>query len=263
MARSKPNLNPAVQTDLPIIVNFSGGRTSAFMAVYLNSRYPDRCINIFCNTGKEQSGTLDFVEQVSGHFNFATTWLEYRSGRQFAIVNRQSACQTGRPFSELIHDRGIPSKMARSCTKELKERTTDRYLQSIGIKPRHRITAIGIRADERHRLGQFFYPLVSDMTVDVHFIRSFWRSQPFDLMIDESLGNCDFCFLKSLRKRIAIAKKYPDLVKWWSDMESKFCGSSDFLFDMHNHVPISSIINQSALAADQLDIEFDCFCSSS
>ncbi|GJQ04626.1 phosphoadenosine phosphosulfate reductase domain-containing protein [Capnocytophaga canimorsus] len=60
-----------------ILITFSGGRTSAFMAVFCKERYKnDNLLFVFVNTGKERSETLDFVNQCDKYFNLNLVWLE-------------------------------------------------------------------------------------------------------------------------------------------------------------------------------------------
>ena len=54
------------------VLSFSGGRTSAYML----ENY-DFDLAIFCNTGKEPEGTLDFVGKCGEYFDKEIVWLEY------------------------------------------------------------------------------------------------------------------------------------------------------------------------------------------
>ena len=76
----------------PTCISFSGGRTSAFMLhkVLLNGggQLPDQAKVIFCNTGKEDEATLQFVKDCSDQWNVPITWLEYISEEpKFKVVN--------------------------------------------------------------------------------------------------------------------------------------------------------------------------------
>jgi 3'-phosphoadenosine 5'-phosphosulfate sulfotransferase (PAPS reductase)/FAD synthetase len=105
-----------------------------------------------------------------------------------------------------------------------------RYLRSLGWE--RWLTAIGIRADERHRVPkkpakerfQPWHPLVA-ANVSKHDVALFWRRQDFDLQLPNvkgktSLGNCDGCFLKSEASLAALARDYPERFAWWAKMEA-------------------------------------------
>jgi 3'-phosphoadenosine 5'-phosphosulfate sulfotransferase (PAPS reductase)/FAD synthetase len=115
------------------VINFSGGRTSAYMTKRLIDEGLTDYIVLFQNTGKEMPGTLDFINQCDKRWNLNIIWLEYRYGNNFEIVNYDTASRDGRPFSELIEHKKnfLPNQLMRYCTNELKIQTARRYLQSI------------------------------------------------------------------------------------------------------------------------------------
>ena len=139
---------------------FSGGRSSGLMLKKIlenNSSEMERIKVIFTNTGREMNETLDFVRDCSVEFGIEIIWLEYRwnkeNGPSVIRVNHNSASRNGEPFENVINNRKfLPNRIARFCTAELKIRTAARWLKSIGWK--EYITALGIRADEQHRLGK-------------------------------------------------------------------------------------------------------------
>lgn len=56
-------------------------------------------------------------------------------------------------------------------------------------------------------------------------VAAFWEGQPFDLELltvnGRTLeGNCDLCFLKPQRQRLALIKARPEAANWWIRMES-------------------------------------------
>ncbi len=62
-----------------IVVSFSGGRTSAYMAYKMltepNFKHA-RLHFVFANTGKEREETLVFIERFSRHFGIEIEWIE-------------------------------------------------------------------------------------------------------------------------------------------------------------------------------------------
>lgn len=223
--------------DLPdgnVRINFSGGRTSAFMLheiLVVNGDLPDRVEVVFANTGREMAETLDFVNECSVRWKVPVTWLEYRvvdKKASFEIVNHNSASRNGEPFDALIlHQRRLPSPYQRFCTKELKVKTMRRYATS--KKWKKWTTAIGIRADENRRAivkedskETCWYPL-NDAGVSVGDVMEFWGKQStafnFDLRVTKGFGNCDGCFLKSEQNLSVLWKMHPDRAEWWAKKE--------------------------------------------
>lgn len=61
-----------------LLVSFSGGETSAYMAQWLWNHKQDEfdMVFVFANTGQENEETLLFVEKCSKHFGFPVHWVE-------------------------------------------------------------------------------------------------------------------------------------------------------------------------------------------
>jgi len=239
--------------DTPAVVSFSGGRTSGYLLWHVLQAFggtlPDDVKVVFCNTGKERPETLDFVERCSQRWGVPVTWLEYRydgsamespsgpkrktPGRHsFAVVDYATASRAGEPFEAVIRARNmLPNVMARFCTVELKIRTTQRYLKSLGDKWEDGWTnAIGFRADEpqrvaklattnRHNREEPVAPLARAGVTEADVL-AWWSNQPFDLELRQHEGNCDLCFLKGQTKLRTIMRDRPDLADWWMRMET-------------------------------------------
>jgi 3'-phosphoadenosine 5'-phosphosulfate sulfotransferase (PAPS reductase)/FAD synthetase len=216
-------------------IAFSGGRTSAYMLhriLEANGSLPERVVVAFCNTGREMPETLDFVQEVGSRWGAPIVWLEYRpEAPLFEVVSHNSASRNGEPFEALIRKKkGLPYKFARFCTSEMKVHCSTRYLRSVGWDRWH--SAIGIRADEAHRLPkkelkerwQPWHPLAA-AGVSKRDVAAFWARQSFDLGLPTvngktTLGNCDGCFLKSEASRAMLARDYPERFAWWERMEA-------------------------------------------
>lgn len=224
--------------DGPVQISFSGGRTSAYMLHQImeaNGGLRDGVEVVFTNTGREFPETLDFVAEVGQRWGVGITWVEYRREEPwFEVVGRQGASENGEPFDALIDSKQyLPNVISRFCTQDLKIRPAKRYLVSIGW--RHWTAAIGIRADEAHRLPDpakprkerwtRWHPL-ADAGVSRRDVAEFWRGQPFDLRLPNidgrtAKGNCDGCFLKSERNRAMLARDFPKRAAWWEAAENR------------------------------------------
>ncbi len=78
-----------------LLVSFSGGETSAYMAQWLWKHKQDEfeMIFVFANTGQENEETLQFIKHCENYFGFKITWIETVMneksgiGASFKIVN--------------------------------------------------------------------------------------------------------------------------------------------------------------------------------
>jgi 3'-phosphoadenosine 5'-phosphosulfate sulfotransferase (PAPS reductase)/FAD synthetase len=265
----------------PTCISFSGGRTSAYMLWRVlqanGGKLPDEAVVCFANTGKEDEATLKFVHDCATNWNVPITWLEW-SGDQdpkFKIVDFETASRNGEPFENCIrYYKKLPNPAQRWCTGQLKIRTIHRYLRSLGWD--HHETDnndfIGIRADEPRRAAKMprhKTPLVAD-NVTKETISNFWNDQSFQLNLaihrgESLLGNCDLCFLKSMDKKMNIARTNPEKTIWWAKMEQIVTDKQDregagnlFRKDHPSYREMAHFsLNQQELFGDE---SIDCFC---
>jgi len=176
----------------PALISFSGGRTSAYMLHWILERglQPDVHV-LFCNTGKEDDRTLDFVDECSRRLDVPIRWLEYRrhflpsyrstavamtaakirdafglafeeaGGREepgFVEVTYDTAARTTdpptekHPFMNLLAMSGVPNATTRLCTTELKIRVMKKFMLAQGYEAWTNV--VGIRADEPVRVAR-------------------------------------------------------------------------------------------------------------
>jgi hypothetical protein len=217
-----------------LIVSFSGGRTSAFMAQWLKNNKADEYNMhfVFANTGKEREETLAFVKKCDEYFNLGVVWIEpvvnmeFGEGVKHRIVNFESASRNGEPFEDYIRKYSIPNRSNMTCSNHMKRAPIRSYARSIGLKKYY--TAIGIRVDEIDRMSvnrdkdRVIYPLIQMVPTTKNDINKFWMEMPFDLQLKSYEGNCDMCWKKSFRKLQTIAIEHPELTEWWIEMEKKY-----------------------------------------
>jgi len=217
-----------------LIVSFSGGRTSAYMAQWLKCNKADEFNMhfVFANTGKEREQTLEFVNQCDEYFKLGVVWIEpqfspvFGEGVRCKITDFNSASRSGEPFEEYIKKHSIPNRQNMTCSNYLKRYPIRNYARSIGLKKYY--TAIGIRIDEIDRMSanrdkdRIIYPLIQMIPTTKNDINSFWMEMPFDLQLKSYEGNCDMCWKKSFRKLQTIAIEHPELTEWWIEMERKY-----------------------------------------
>lgn len=274
-----------------LVCTFSGGRTSAFMGLFLQTypKYKDfDKLYIFANTGKELPETLDFVNKCDKEWNLNVVWVEAKinqqkgDGTSYTVVDYETASRNGEPFEAMLQKYPMPNNFASNCTRELKDRPINKFVKSLGYSEVY--TAMGIRYDEQHRKSNFanekniIYPLIDDIKVDNSFVRNWWDNQTFDLGIKDYQGNCDLCFKKSKRKRLTLISENPSIAKWWKEMEERFGTDKIPRFDLRTNKSIEELIEESKrpfqtvhdlhelsktqcnLFDAEMDYETDCFC---
>jgi 3'-phosphoadenosine 5'-phosphosulfate sulfotransferase (PAPS reductase)/FAD synthetase len=147
--------------DGPTCINFSGGRTSAYMlwrVLKANKGFghgdKDRAI-VFANTGKEDPATYDFVREVSRRWGVSIDWVEYRPDEPgYAWVGPVHYSKNGEPFEALIQKRNyLPNPVSRFCTTELKIICVEKFLRAERGWDEWD-SMVGIRADEPRRVAK-------------------------------------------------------------------------------------------------------------
>lgn len=286
-----------------LLVSFSGGRTSALMCKFIKEhpKYKDwNVLFIFANTGREKNETLDFVHRCDIEFDLNLIWVEAvinplkGKGTYYNVINFETAQRIGsknKPlFKSLIEKHGLPSKIFRHCTRDLKETPINKFASEY-FDGKDYFTALGIRADEKHRISsdpKKVYPL-AELNIDEKFVRGWWKNQKFDLQLKDYEGNCDLCFLKSKRKRITILiesmkKNNVELISFWKDLEEEFATEKQPMFDVYRNTTIENLVQEANLINwkkkkfrmqldkeeerdlqntffdPDYDLEFDCFC---
>lgn len=222
-------------THKDLVVSFSGGQTSAYMAIKLKKEYGNthNLSFTFANTGQENEATLEFVQRVDEEYNLGVVWVEAmvsegRKATGYKIVDFKTASRNGEPFEAVIRKYGLPNKSYPHCTRELKLQPMTAYEKQ--AHPRGYITAIGIRADEYRRprvdTENIIYPLAGRWITDKRMVNDFWDTQPFKLELEEHQGNCKWCWKKSFRKLYKLAIETPDVFDFPARMEELY---SDFI----------------------------------
>lgn len=220
-----------------LLVSFSGGETSAYMAQWLWNHKQDEfdMVFVFANTGQENEETLLFVEKCSKQFGFPVHWVESvvhhgkRKGTTHKVVDFKTASRNGEPFEEIITKYGIPNQAFPHCTRETKLNPITSFTKDY-FGTRKYYTAIGIRIDEADRMNakakerRLIYPLISKDYIPMTKpkINFWWQQQPFRLQLKGYQGNCKTCWKKSDKKLFLIANENPEWFNFMNRMEEKY-----------------------------------------
>lgn len=221
----------------------------------------------FANTGCEHENTLKFVNDCDKHFGWGVVWVEAvvnpekGKGIRHKVVDFETASRDGEPLEADFAKHGIPGPGWLHCTRDTKELPIEDYLKSVlGWKKRSYFLAIGIRADEMDRVNfnnkrKLVYPLV-EAGWTKQDVKAECASWPFDLDLKgEHYGNCVWCWKKSLRKLMTLAKEDESLFDFPKRMERKYShivsdnhkqeGAENGRFMFRNHLKCADIIELS------------------
>jgi len=220
-----------------LFISFSGGRTSAFMTKWMLDNVQDdynKIIVVFANTGQENEETLRFVNQCDKQWGFSVVWVEAvvdfrkNKGVTHHVVDFSSASRKGEPYIEVIKKYGIPNMSYPHCNRDLKLAPLHSYAKELGWKKGSYETAIGIRIDEMDRVSskmveeKIIYPLVENKKMTKEMISIWWSKQSFNLNLKEHEGNCKWCWKKSKRKLLTLAKDTPEIFDFPMEMEERY-----------------------------------------
>jgi len=245
------NVSNPFEIEGPAVINFSGGRTSAYMLrrILDVGLRPDVHV-LFADTGKERAETYDFIEACGEHWNVHIKRVHRPGG-----------------FAQLITDRQfLPNPVMRFCTSELKIEPMRAFMERQGYATWTNV--VGFRADESKRVQRTrqresestdpwtsAFPLYGAGRTEAD-VMAFWRGQPFDLQLRKHEGNCDLCFLKGVSIRSGIMRDRPDLAAWWVEQERRTGGR--FRSDAPTNAQLLSQ-PQFPQMSDDLS-EMECFC---
>ena len=206
------------------VISFSGGRTSAYLLSLFTSN--NDAVFIFCDTGAEHPNTYTFIKQCVKHFNIELVCLkavvnkERGVGVTYKVVDVDSIGWDLSMFSDISKKYGAPfNPSGAHCTQHLKTVPFYKYCDEKFGKGNY-TTWLGIRVDELRRLkpkkGVKYLAELSQM--DKNGILGYWRDMPFDLNLDEWLGNCVFCIKKPVNRVALATLSEPELAREFSQM---------------------------------------------
>jgi 3'-phosphoadenosine 5'-phosphosulfate sulfotransferase (PAPS reductase)/FAD synthetase len=266
----------------PAVISFSGGRSSAYMLNQIIQAHggslPDDVKVIFCNTGKERTETLDFVQECASRWGVHIAWLEWRDkaifGAAFEVVSHNSASRNGEPFRALVRKRRyLPNPVTRICTAELKVKTTERYCKQV-LGWTEWTSIVGLRADEpcrvskmrrRNETGKDAWETVLPMAeagATKRDVSGFWQCQPFDLGLPNINGstpdgNCNLCPMKGYKTIMGIIRLDPNSADWWDDIEVEMTELADKPSGARFRNDRPSYAQMKQLSQDQGDFGFE------
>jgi hypothetical protein len=250
-----------------LLVSFSGGETSGFMAQWIKKHLEDsydRVVYVFANTGLENEQTLEFVEQCDNYWKLNVQWVEAsvnfgeRKGTGYWLTDFDNAKRKGEPFEAIIQKYGIPNQAFPHCTRELKQAPIKAFAKDWFDGEKYD-TAIGIRIDEADRMNakakemRFIYPLINREMIPATkpMINFFWKQMHFRLELKGYQGNCLTCWKKADKKLFQIYKENPKAFDFMDRMERKYPRVG---FEFEKEYPDYYLINETIEKNEPMEI---------
>jgi len=211
------------------VVSFSGGRTSAYLCKLMIDNFGiDNVDFVFMDTGFEHPKTYEFIKNINDYLKLNLTCLRgdfsrpLGDGIGYRVVSIDECVTDLIPFQEMMQKYGVPYIGGMFCTDRMKLQPFKKYCNDAYGKSNYE-TWLGIRVDEPKRLteknGIKYLAEISDF--EKQDILNWWKKQPFDLHIDEWLGNCVFCPKKSNLKLSAAQRDESEIyLKWLESIYS-------------------------------------------
>lgn len=188
------------------VLGLSGGRDSAALAIFMRQQYPSLDIEyFFTDTGKELPEVYEFLVRLEGFL--------------------------GRPIHRLNPDRDfdfwlarykhfLPSPRTRWCTRQLKIRPFEKWLEEDLQRGRRVNSYVAIRADENHRDGhssthpklQTFLPF-REHGIDLNGVKEILEASGVGLPAYyrwRSRSGCTFCFFQQKIEWVRLREEHPD-----------------------------------------------------
>ena len=188
------------------VLGLSGGRDSAALAVHMRENYPDLHMDyFFTDTGKELPEVYEFLVKLEGFL-----------GQPIRRLNPD------RDFDFWLKQYGnfLPSAQTRWCTRQLKLRPFEQWVQPMLERGGTVYSYVAIRADEEYREGYASkhrnlivkLPL-KDAGID--------KAGVLDILEGSGLGlpqyyewrtrsGCTFCFFQQKIEWVRLMERHPD-----------------------------------------------------
>lgn len=195
------------------VINFSGGKTSAYMTIH---NYKPGDIVLFTDTWREHPKTIEFIINFEKFENIPVIWASYPGGFNGLLKKKKYQI--------------LPNRVKRICTAQLKILTAKRCLRNMGIQKFESL--IGFRFDEKKRVDEYInkykkvfpkFPLYEN-GITKEMINDYWKQKSYTLEIPQILGNCTLCFMKGAKNIENILTLYPELANEWINDEKQAKG---------------------------------------
>ena len=188
------------------VLGLSGGRDSAALAVFMRQQHPELEIEyFFTDTGKELPEVHEFLGLLEGFL-----------GKPIARLNPD------RDFDFWLaqYKNFLPSPRTRWCTRQLKIRPFERWLQADLAAGSKVVSYVAIRADEAYREG--YTATHANMSVRLPFREhGIDKAGVLDILEASGVGlpgyyrwrsrsGCTFCFYQQKIEWVRLKEEHPE-----------------------------------------------------
>ncbi|MBD1155621.1 phosphoadenosine phosphosulfate reductase family protein [Pelagibacterales bacterium SAG-MED16] len=197
------------------VLGLSGGKDSAALAVHMDKNYPE--INVeyfFTDTGYELKETYDYLNKLKTRLNRPIHYINPRNSFDYFLKK---------------YNNFLPSQTARWCTIEMKLRSFEDWIKPSLVKGDEIITYVGIRFDERGRVGykpsnpliKAKFPFVDDHINKenvLEILESSGLGLP-DYYKWRSRSGCTFCFFQRQIEWVGLMEQHPEAWEYAKSLE--------------------------------------------
>ena len=248
-------------SEIKHILGLSGGKDSAALAVHMNKKYPNLNIEyFFTDTGYELKETYDFLNKLKTRLDKPIHYINPRNSFDYFLKK---------------YNNFLPSPTARWCTIEMKLKSMEAWLKPALDAGQEIITYVGIRYDERGRIGykptnnliKAKFPFIEDC-IDKEGVMEILDSSGLglpDCYKWRSRSGCTFCFFQRRSEWIGLMENNPaawehakSLEKQATDNASAFTWIKDMpLTELEKPEVIAKVKEQHKQQLEKLKLKKD------
>ena len=188
------------------VLGLSGGRDSAALAIYMKQYHPELHIEyFFTDTGKELPEVYDFLVRLEGFLGRPI--LRLNPDRNFDFWLKQ-------------YNNFLPSPQSRWCTRQLKIRPLEQWVQPFLDTGQMVYSYVAIRADEPYRKG--YSSKQEKLVVRLPFREAgIDKADVIEILDSSGLGlpdyykwrtrsGCTFCFFQQKIEWVRLSEQHPE-----------------------------------------------------
>jgi hypothetical protein len=197
------------------VLGLSGGKDSAALAVHMDKNYPDIPIEyFFTDTGYELEETYTYLNKLKTRLNRPIHYINPRNSFDYFMKK---------------YNNFLPSQTARWCTIEMKLKSFEDWLKPSLQKGEEIITYVGIRYDERGRVG--YKPTNPLIKAKFPFIDDHINKENvLEILENSGLGlpdyykwrsrsGCTFCFFQRQIEWVGLKENHPKAFEYAKSLE--------------------------------------------
>src|SRR5690625_4441722 len=188
------------------VLGLSGGKDSAALAIFMSNNYPELDIDyFFTDTGKELPEVYEFLGKLEGFLGKPIERLNPDRGFDYWLIQ---------------YNNFLPSPQTRWCTRQLKLKPFEDWVQPYLDEGYKVYSYVAIRADEPYRAG--YQSNNNNLIIKLPFRDSNINKQDVsDLLEGSGVGwptyyqwrsrsGCTFCFYQRKIEWVNLLEEHPD-----------------------------------------------------